>query len=186
MKKVLSVIVMALASASVSAQSPTTSIFGMTAGEAIPYPTCGKRPHTAICKQMFNTRDGVWVEYFINYPSDQSPEMVSSNIVSVKTVDDKIVAFRFETLGVRSQDYDIERLSKKFGKPESVTKVPMKTLAGGSFDATLAKWSVNGLTVVLDSMGYGLDGGKVEIYTPLGMEIQNKLDAAEESKRVAL
>lgn len=186
MVRAAALVLAAIATSPALSQPSAPTVFGMTAGEQIPFPECGRRPYTEVCKEPFGPRGGPWAEYFIQFPYGRAPEIVASNSISVKTVDDKIVAFRFQTLGVSSQEHDIALLSEKFGKPKSISRLPLKTLSGGSFEATLAKWEVGGLTVTLDSMGYGLDGGKVEIFNEVWRAIKDKLEAEEKAKRVAL
>ncbi len=166
-------------------QHPVPTMFGMTAGEPIPYPECGKRPYTEMCKEPFGSPGGPWNEYFIHFPYGRAPEIVASNSISVKVAGNRIVAFRFQTLGIISQDHDIVVLSEKFGKPKSVTRLPLQTLAGGSVEAALAKWEVGDLSITLDSMGYGIEGGRVDIFTSAGRAINEKIEAEKKAKRVA-
>lgn len=186
MVRAAALVFVALVASPALSQPPAPTVFGMTAGEPIPFPECGKRPYGEICKELFSSLGGPWAEYFIQFPNGRAPEIVASNSVSVKVADEKIVAFRFQTLGVSSQDHDIALLSEKFGKPKSIIRLPLKTLAGGSFEAVLVKWEVGGLSITLDSMGYGLEGGKVEIFTEAGRAINDKIEADAKAKRMAL
>lgn len=167
-------------------KQPETLIFGIEPGKPVPYQKCGNRPYREICATTYNADEKPWADYYVNYPLDQRPDLVASSGITLKVADGNVVAFRFQTLGIQSQELDLKALSDKFGKPISVERVPMKTLSGGSFEAMQAKWLYKGMAVIFDSMAFGLEGGKVEIFTPAGAAIQNALDNAEKGKRVPL
>lgn len=181
-----SAIALALSSASAQQPEPETRIFGIEPGKPVPYPRCGNRPYKEICATTYNPDEKPWADYYVNYPDDQRPDLVASTGITLKVADGNVVAFRFQTLGVQSQELDLKTLSEKFGKPISVVRLPMKTLSGGSFEAMEAKWLYKGMAVIFDSTAFGFKGGKVEIFTPAGAVIQRGLDDAEQAKRVAL
>lgn len=167
-------------------QAPSTSIFGMEAGKPIPYPVCEGYRTKEICQRSIDIKGRPWEEFFISFPIDQTPEVMSSLTMSVKTVGGNIVGFNFETIGFRGQERTIELLSQKFGKPTAVVYQDMGTMAGGSFRAALATWEFSDLSVRFDSLGYGTKGGRVEIYTPEGAALKRQQDETEDKKRVPL
>lgn len=175
-----------LSTVALASPSPSRSIFGMEAGKPVPYPACEAYSSKVICQRPIGSKGQPWQEIFINFPVDQVPEIMSSIVMSVKTVDGNIVGYNFETLGIRSQDRDIAILAEKFGKPSSVTYSEMANLAGGQFRAALATWEFSDFHVTLNSMGYGTRAGRVEIYTSEGMRLKRERDAADDSKRVPL
>lgn len=188
MRRVIFSAVAALAvqSGTAAQPSPSNSIFGMEAGKPVPYPFCEGYSSKVVCQRIAGSKDQPWQEVFINFPSDQVPEIMSSIVMSVKTDGGVVVGYNFETLGIRSQDRDIAILSEKFGKPTSVSYSDMTTLSGGQFQAALARWEFDDLHITLNSMGYGTRAGRVEIYTTEGMRLKRERDAADDSKRVPL
>lgn len=167
-------------------EAPSTSIFGMQAGAPVPYPICESYVTKVICQKSMDIEGRPWDEFFIKFPLEEVPEVMSSLTMSVKTVGGNVVGFNFETIGFRGQERTIQLLSEKFGKPTSVVYQDMGTMAGGSFQAALATWEFSNLSVRFDSLGYGTKGGRVEIFTPEGAALKRQMEDAENKKRVPL
>lgn len=167
--------VMAAALASTPAPAPSTTIFGMEAGKPIPYPECeGFGAAKQICYKGRDIKGRPWDESSITFPAEQVPEAMSSVVMSVKTVDGKIVGYSYDTIGLRSQNEDLALLKQKFGEPTVVTVRQVSNLAGGQFQAILAHWQFSDLDVLFDSVARDLSGGRVEIYTAEGLRLRDQ------------
>lgn len=155
--------------------SPSTTIFGMEAGKPIPYPECeGWALSDVICYKRWNIKGRLWDEAGITFPAKQVPEAMSSPVMSVKTVDGKIVGYEYDTIGLSTQESDLAILTKKFGEPTDVEVREVSNLAGGKFEAILARWQFSDLHVTFDSIARDFAGGRVEIYTPEGLRLFHK------------
>lgn len=167
--------------------SPSNSLFGMEIGKSLDFPVCIKNATDVICQENYGKNPEIpWDTFTVRYPYGTSPEIVAGLSVTVRVFDGKVVGFVFETMGLGSQENDLNLLSKKYGKPTLVHYEDVENLAGGKFRALLAKWEFSDLSVKLDSVALDARTGHVTVLSSQGQILQREFEDRERKRRVQM
>ena len=86
----------------------------------------------------------------------------------VLVIDGVLEGLGFNTGGISSQDYVMEKLKEKYGEPTAFTPLKIQNRLGASFDAVTAEWSFDNLIVKFNSAEGQITSGLINIDSPKG------------------
>lgn len=124
----------------------------------------------------------LWTGWII-LPYGDKPAIMASGRLKAYSKGGLLVGVSFSTRGLISQEGDLDDLAKKYGTPTNRYSVPMQNRLGGKFDAILATWALDGLSVSFLASMARYDQGEVSVYTSAGKEV---MDADRDAREKAL
>jgi hypothetical protein len=102
----------------------------------------------------------------INWPRNNWPLGMKWGRAYAIVLDGALAGFHFQTNGAGSQDFMMEQLTEKYGKPTAVSHDRVQNLAGAAFDSITATWRGADVDVTFYGTFRTLDRGDVYIDYP--------------------
>jgi|GEM_PF-7081895 len=170
---------------------PKYNVFGLYLGEHFSLKECensyyGGNDHVcfqtisrninnseSICNQINN---GI-----IQFPIDKSPSILGT--VSGLVVSGRLEEIVIETAGYSIQDYDLEKLKVKYGKPTALLPQKMQNSLGATYNTFIALWDLGDINISFSSVMGKIDTGQISINTKIGRNARSKLfDDAQKNR----
>ena len=190
MKSTTSVLAAALLLAFAPAHAaPPLVIFGLPLAAPLSMPQCSYQrldsstifynpPAEGSCYQISSANgrtelrpnDSVTIAWSV----DSAPQLASSGEASVQLVDGNVEGIGFNTLGVMSQQRDLQALVSKFGQPTTLKNLTMGNLMGATVQVVMAEWkTADGVQVSYNAAEDGFGKGLVSIDTVKGLAYEH-------------
>lgn len=164
------------------------TVFGLALGQPIVIPECSKNEvsggysavQTKTCQENYRTHDkNLFTDNYIIFPEQNAPT-IGSLTFGAAIEGGVLEGLHIDTLGVSDQDYVLEQLTQKFGKPSSLVRAAGETASGVKFPTLQATWTNSSVVVEYGSGVYSMDRGSVRITTP---ELKRRLDAQDAAEK---
>jgi hypothetical protein len=104
----------------------------------------------------------------VTWPLGSMPKPMTGIYAIASIIDGTLEGISFNTLGIQSQERDLQMLTEKYGKPGSIDQPTMQNGYGAKFVAIRAQWNVDDIVVAFESAGGSSNSGIVHIDTLKG------------------
>ncbi|WP_143131757.1 hypothetical protein [Paraburkholderia aspalathi] len=160
---------------------PALTVFGIAIGQPVTMPEC---PHVGLSVQALPTgpcyhlNDGKTGPITaaaqgaeILFAPGNLPALSRGSSVGAMLLDEKIEMLTIWTSGNEHKDADLQSLTEKFGRPQSLENVPWQNGYGAHFESVEAVWTLTGgAKVYYGSADSDLDHGSVSVRSKIGDE----------------
>lgn len=173
------------------------SIFGFNLAKPISFSECKKRDDLYdiliynICyERMYGTNsykklDNEFLK--IRFPSDSIPDFLKYGNVDGIIIDGNLERISFYTQGIVSQEYVLEVLTNKYGKPSIIEKKSVQNAMGATFETFDASWNdLEKLYVKFNPTNGEINHGFVSIETLKGRLYMEKLINDADERKIKL
>jgi hypothetical protein len=171
------------AAMAITVPASAQSVFGFEFGKPLVLPECEFKQYAKIKAYDPLPEQTCFHEPFlintykipvrrIIFGKSEHPDIVKYWQIIALEIDNTLQGIEFFTLGASSQDAVLDSLTKKFGKPSSVSTKSVQTATSAPFQAIHATWKTDTLIVTFDGITDRLDRGQVFIDSPQGSALR--------------
>lgn len=157
------------------------TVAGMTLGQPVVTKPCTSKVATPepclLVDQVKQIAPDEWTAWMM-LPSKSYPQIMQPRSFKIYSKGGALVGVEFWTWGLRTQVWDIEDLTRKYGPASHREGIPLQNRMGANTEGILATWALDGLAVSYISW-MASDEGRVTVLTPAGQAIAK----AEEASR---
>jgi hypothetical protein len=166
-----------------TAHADTSTVFGMDLHKPFGVPECrytrlGKtsgyyiQSLDSVCYELINENDPnagkhAPISYDtvkIDWPIALKPQLVGGpGFALAKIMDGNLEGVSFNTMGIQSQERDLQLLIDKFGEPTVKNQQTVQNGYGAKFSAVRVSWEIDDLVVSYDSAPGSINSGLVHI-----------------------
>ena len=101
----------------------------------------------------------------VTWPLGSIPIPVTGLYAIAKIIGGNLESLSFNTLGIKSQERDLQILSDKYGKPTAIDRAEMQNGFGAKFESIRTQWDFGDVVVSFDSSPSTFNSGLVRVET---------------------
>ena len=193
-----------LTSAICASNANAVVIFGMEVGKPISIPECIKSGEFAGVIYSFRQVEVCWAtqdhegvaarnelasvnrddSVFIIFPTGTRPSFVVHETLKALSIDGSIEEIHFD-LDAKNFDAAYQTFLTKFGKPKSLSNIPVVNGIGIVFDNIQAQWKTDSVTISIEKRGRDINTGYASIKSRIALDrdaVMVKKRSAKEQK----
>ena len=159
-----------------AANAPDTLFYGVALNRPIPLPECQKKSvgsttyypdyiHPQLSCWKGNKFDAGARE--ILFSRSDCPQLLSlSCSMDVRLINERVVSIEVYTIGVSTQERDLNQLVSKYGRPSSTSRSPVSNFSGTKYESQNALWVFDDVVIEQRGVEERLDRGRITVQTP--------------------
>lgn len=154
-----------------AASAADMTVAGLTLGAPVVTKPCESKSATTepclLVDQVTQLAPDEWAAWML-LPANKVPQIMKPRSFKIYSKAGALVGVEFWTYGLRTQAWDIQDLTHKYGAPSFQERIPLANRAGANLNGIIATWALDGLSVSYVSW-MASDEGRVTVLAPAGV-----------------